>query len=444
MKETLIMSVLKLLDKSKMHKAQIKEKAQSEVMANIRKAKNLLAQDSSSFVYKSEEELFQSQNILVDLAEHLLNYSDEIDERIREMYYELLAIVCNREELNLHSMGFDQSTYEYLQSLGTKMIFQKGQSRSKAELKFLALKMKIGLNYQNFLYETLLKILCKFTQKAINVKEKFFIENFCAYAYFRIPEFRHQFLECFIEQNKEQEQLFEIFNDPKQKPIGSATYDWEKNFHKFLKTSPKGVKHLQEFLQKLDEIDWKTAICKKEPLFFSLLAELCRSVYDHKVNKFHIPWNEIPGYAVLVNTLMLELKNRSVVHYHKNIKEASKYMLLNEKLLGAFVMIVYKNTRVYDATSVFHVFELIDSWLNFLEQEKKSISTVFDYSFFFKGIKLVLEQDHAVCIARCIYMIYNNYVLFPTTFRKELCGYFFSGMFFKLCFFFNLKYSLFF
>lgn len=432
LKENLIISVLKLLDKNKNTKSELKEKAQSEeVMLNIKNVKTLLIQDSSTFVYKNEEELFQSQTILIDLADHLMSYSDEMDEKIRELYYELFTILINREEFNLHNMGFDQVAYEYLLNPGSKLIIQKVQSKNKTELKFLSLKMKIGLNYQNLLYDVLLKVLCKFTQKAINIKEKFFTENFCAIAYFRIPEFRHEFLECFFEQNKDQEKLYEVYIDPKKKPIGSASYDWEKNFYKFLKTSPKGVKHLQEFLKKLGELEWKAIICKKDPLYFSFLSELCKLVYYQKIVKFHIPWNEFPGYEVLVNSLMLELKNRSVVHYHKTLKDASKYMLLNEKLLGPLLMIVYKNTKVYDASAVFHTFDLIDSWLEFLAQEKKTIPTVFDYSFFFKGIKLVLEQDHAICIARCIYMIYNNYVFFPTTFRKELCGYFFSGMFFK-------------
>ena len=427
----MIMSVLRLLDKSKISKSSVKEKFQTEAVNNIKKLKELIVHDSS-FVYKNEEELFQSQNILIELAEHLLNYADEMDEKIRELYYDLLTIACNREELNLHSVGFDQSTYDYLLNLGTKMIFQKGESKTKNEIKFLALKMKVGLTYQGFLYTTLIKVLDKFTQKAINVNEKHFIENFVALAYFRIPEFRIQFLDSFIEQTKDQEQLFEIWNEPKQKPIGLAVYDWEKNFHKFLKTSPKGVKHLQEFQIKLDGMEWKQGITKKDPLFFSLLGEWCRSVYFQKVYKYHIPWNEIPGYPVLVNALMFELKNKSVVHYHRNLKEATKFMLLNEKLLSIFVMTVYKNTRVFDSVATFNTFELIDTWLEFLQIQKKPISTIFDYSFFFKGIKMAIEeQDHALCIAKCVNMIYNNYQLFPTVFKKELCDYLFSGMFFK-------------
>ena len=424
------MSVLRLLDQSNKNKSSVKEKFQNEVFQNIKKLKDLLIQEGS-FVYKDEGELLQCQNIFIELANHLMNYADEMDEKIRELYYDILTIICNREELNLHSMGFDQSTYEYLMHLGSKMSFQKGESKTKNEIKYLALKMKVGLSYQSFLYHSLLKVLSKFEQKALNENEKHFTENFCALCYFRIPEFRSHFLENFIEKTKNQEQLYEIFAEPKGKPIGTGNYDWEKNFHKFLKTSQKGVKHLQDFQKSLDEYDFKTEIAKNDSLFFSILSEWCKSVYYQKISKYHIPWNEIPGYSVLVNTLLHEMKIKNVSSYSKNMKEATKYMLYNEKLLGIFVVIVYKSTKVYDSVATFNTFELIDFWLDFLQREKKTIHTIFDYSFFFKGIKLVMEQEHAICIAKCMNMIYNNYQIFPPAFKKELCGYFFSGMFFK-------------
>ena len=155
------MSVLRLLDQSNKNKSSVKEKFQNEVFQNIKKLKDLLIQEGS-FVYKDEGELLQCQNIFIELANHLMNYADEMDEKIRELYYDILTIICNREELNLHSMGFDQSTYEYLMHLGSKMSFQKGESKTKNEIKYLALKMKVGLSYQSFLYHSLLKVLSKF------------------------------------------------------------------------------------------------------------------------------------------------------------------------------------------------------------------------------------------------------------------------------------------
>jgi len=45
---------------------------------------------------------------LIDVAKHLLEYSDQVDEFLRELYYETLILINNREELDLSYMGFDR------------------------------------------------------------------------------------------------------------------------------------------------------------------------------------------------------------------------------------------------------------------------------------------------------------------------------------------------
>lgn len=39
----------------------------------------------------------------------MLHYSDEIEESLREGYYDCLKIIINRGEFNLNYMGFDES-----------------------------------------------------------------------------------------------------------------------------------------------------------------------------------------------------------------------------------------------------------------------------------------------------------------------------------------------
>lgn len=54
-------------------------------------------------------------------------------------------------------------------------------------------KVEVGIMYQQFLYK-----LLGFALKSLNFKgsssERSFAELFCAYAYFRIPEFRAEML----------------------------------------------------------------------------------------------------------------------------------------------------------------------------------------------------------------------------------------------------------
>ena len=72
--------------------------------------------------------------------------------------------------------------------------------------------------------------------------ERYFIENFCALAYFKIPDFRHKLLSCLIK--KEDSSFEEIkdtdfhletnnFEDKKNKYFMSL-FDWEKDFYVYL------------------------------------------------------------------------------------------------------------------------------------------------------------------------------------------------------------------
>lgn len=57
----------------------------------------------------------------------------------------------------------------------------------------------------------------------------------------------------------------------------------------------------------------------------------------------------------------------------------------------------------------------------------------FDYSFFLNGIKLVLSlSEHDISIAKCIWMLYNNYSIFPWDFKRALCEMFFDKVAIKV------------
>lgn len=334
-------------------------------------------------------------------------------------------------------MGFDKETYGYL--LKNASITNLNKNQSKADVKTLNQKFKVGLSYMHFLYQTLEKVLIKLNQKAPNPEEKLFIENFCALSYFRIPEFRTKFIDCLKNKEDDEWRGMEWAWDHEDKPKDefknkyfTSLFDWEKNFYTYLKSMPKGAQYHEKLIEALDTVQWRPRIAKRGMVFYSILAEWCRFVFKTTIVKDLVPWNELPGYKVLVNSFLVELKTKNVLHYPANLKEASIALLLNEKLLNIFVMIVYKNTRLYDNAAVCQIYDLINMWLQTLQLQKKNIPPMFDYSFFFKGIKLVIEQEHALSIAKCLCMIYNNFQIFMAEFTKELCGYLFSSIFFKL------------
>lgn len=134
---------------------------------------------------------------------------------------------------------------------------------SKSDMKTLKKKLKIGLNYQHFLYQALDKVLSKLNQKGVDSDEKLFVENYCALSYFRIPEFRNRFLECLTENEEEGRgngiEMEEGGKDAQTNKYFSSFFDWEKNFYVYVKSNTKGEKN------KIIEYEYKIVI-KLKPL----------------------------------------------------------------------------------------------------------------------------------------------------------------------------------
>lgn len=137
--------------------------------------------------------------------------------------------------------------------------------------------------------------------------------------------------------------------------------------------------------------------------------------YVHKtvVIKDHVPWQDLPGYNVLIRNFLIELKKRDVRALPEALIDTSVTLLRYEKLLCTFVTIVYNKTKVYDSSTVFAVFDVINTWLKALDSYQKLMPAIFDYNFFFKGIYMILDGDHALNIAKVLWVLYNNINVLP-------------------------------
>ena len=197
----------------------------------------------NSFLYKTPENLLASQRILISIAKHLVDYSDEVPVTLRPIYYETLLLIMKRGELQLNFMGFDQSYSEFLKN-AQKMSFKNENVSNKLEVKNIQRKLEVCERYQTLLYMTLKKVLEKINQKGLPTKERDFIEQFTAIAYFRIPEFRKKMLERIYNATKDftieewrgtEWKLGEKINDDKKNPQLLAFFDWEGDFYVYLK-----------------------------------------------------------------------------------------------------------------------------------------------------------------------------------------------------------------
>jgi len=69
--------------------------------------------------------------------------------------------------------------------------------------------------------------------------------------------------------------------------------------------------------------------------------------------------------------------------------------------------------RVGDIRSLLKTFELVDSWIKYLRESKKAISTFFDYNFFFNGVKIALYQEIGYLSGRVLLLLFETFDLYP-------------------------------
>eukprot|EP01017_Pseudomicrothorax_dubius_P027989 TRINITY_DN3285_c0_g1_i4.p1 TRINITY_DN3285_c0_g1~~TRINITY_DN3285_c0_g1_i4.p1 ORF type:complete len:318 (-),score=65.06 TRINITY_DN3285_c0_g1_i4:1056-2009(-) len=300
----------------------------------------------------------------------------------------------------------------------------------KSGIDFANFKQKIivSVSYQNFLYKTLERVLEKLSHKGVEESERNFIEHFLALAYFRVPEFRDRLLACLtkgadlnIEEWKLVEQAKEVtasrFTGPPTPSSGRTNFlslfDWDKEFYQYIKNDKKGIEHQTKLMQILSNEDWSKRLAKRGLAYFYFLKEWSDHVYKTLVFKDHIPWQDIPGYRTLVLCFLYALKNRDIRHFPEAMISVSTSLLHNERLFNPFFTIIFKKTSLYDSVNVCRALELVSLWFKTLERYSRKLPNSFDYAFFFKGIFLILESEHAICISQALIVIYNHLHFFP-------------------------------
>ena len=109
------------------------------------------------FIYHSDEDLRVSQQVLVDLAMHLLDNFTKVPKELEPLYGLCLTAIMQRGEFDLHFMGFNQGNYLQLPMDASITNFSIGELSKKdsnnktSDMKYTAQKEKLAISYQKFL-----------------------------------------------------------------------------------------------------------------------------------------------------------------------------------------------------------------------------------------------------------------------------------------------------
>lgn len=369
----------------------------------------------SSFLFNTHNEIFQTQNSFLDLAEHLLNYTSELDDTLQKGVYECLTLIFKRGELDLGCMSFDSKYRDFFQNPNAYNTMSS--MYKKNDLNYLKSKLKISLKYESLFNKVLKHVLNKSLQ--CDMKEKDFFNLICVLAYFRKSEFRNKLLSSIahtdvnLDEWRGNEYSIETkFAPEMQIKCVDSQFSWEEDFEHYVKCHPDHQSNINELNAILHIEAWQKRFNERNETFFSFLYEWNYYVYKKMTFKDNIPWQALPGYGVLIKSFLVELKERDILKYPTSLKQAAVGFLINEKLLNIMVSILYHKTKVYDGKSAYLVFDLINQWMRALLQYKKTLPSLFEFGFFLEGVKKILDQDYCYSIGKCLLMIYNNIHIF--------------------------------
>ena len=145
-----------------------------------------------------------------------------------------------------------------------------------------------------------------------------------------------------------------------------------------------------------------------------------------------IKWQYFPGYNKLVRSFLSEMKRLKITLYPKSLIQTSVNLLANEKLINILISVIFEKTHSLDSNEVMKSLEIVGRYLAALTRSKKLLPPTFNYLYFFKAIKILLEGDFSLAIVKVLVIIYNNYENFNIEFRKNMSLYLLGKVFFKL------------
>ncbi len=100
--------------------------------------------------------------------------------------------------------------------------------------------------------------------------------------------------------------------------------------------------------------------------FFQIIKRWSEHIHS-AVQTYSIFWQDIPGYRIIVKSILVEMKERNVGDYPDALIEATLSLIKNTQLLTVFVAIVFKKTNAYDSRTLCATMLLTQKWINAID-----------------------------------------------------------------------------
>ena len=333
-------------------------------------------------VYSSEGEAHAAQMLLLDLGEFLLDHAEKTAVEAKGLYYECLMLLARRGELDLGHLALERKEQQ-----------------------------AVGQRYWKFLKRVLGQALSKLGEKDREPSVREFAECLCAQCYFRVREFREELLGALHSNEGISEWRGTTYDLEQDISQPWALLDWDKYFRRFL---PEDQQSASEVVL---EGPWKKRLAKHGLAFFRFLCEWTR-VVTRAFGPKSVPWHELPGYHVLVKSLLLAMKSQ--VSSSEGLQQAVLAFLGNTRIVSIFVLVLFHKTNVHQADAVSRAMEWLCSWLTALHESGFSLPATFPSAFFAQGLVLALRSDLILNQVSILWLLYRCYHVFDSEIKQEV------------------------
>jgi hypothetical protein len=191
-------------------------------------------------------------------------------------------------------------------------------------------------------------------------------------------------------------------------------FDWQQHFYRLLPEEKD-----EEYEAAMSGERWQGRMEKRGIAYFRFISQWANDVQRLFVHQ-HVPWQDIPGYNVILKSFLLELKERKVENYSEALVKASYNLLSYSHILSVFIVIVFSKTNLFIFKDVIESLKLVSGWLTLISERGVSLPTTFVTSFFIQALKAVLSDESALSVAHGLKLIYHNYQVFSSDMKQQL------------------------
>lgn len=322
----------------------------SQIMREIKQVLEKSSKESCLYYqYSNNKDLFEAQGIMLKLGIEFLKVIESFNLEQRAIGFEILNILLNRAEFDLGTVS------------RAWFVNQADSFTFRDQLLLTDKIIENFIYFNNLCLEFSLDRLSR--GKSIDKECRVFVEFVVSVSYFRIPLFREAFLhavskDIYIEGQSDSlsadRQIASEEDFLNLDPVNSLIL-WDSLFYKRLNNSLKSGNNesceIEDRLKEREKIifsgetDWKQRLQKRGIAFYSMINKLEEYIRRKVVKVMDLKWLNIPGFPIIIDAIMHELKAKETTLYTQQQIEVLTLFINDAEIINNFTKAMLTSTK---------------------------------------------------------------------------------------------------